>query len=58
MIRFLVYILITLMLASCKEKDLQMVIAGKNYKYWLKLSDKASHRHFFILTEMGNGLFL
>lgn len=54
MIRFLVYILITLMLASCKEKDLQMVIAGKNYKYWLKLSDKSKSQTFFYFNRDGN----
>ena len=53
MIRFLVYILITLMLASCKEKDLQMVIAGKNYKYWLKLSDKSKSQTFFYFNRDG-----
>ena len=53
MTKYLVCILTILMLSSCKKRELQVLVAGQDCKYWLKLSDESKSQTIYYFDRSG-----
>ena len=53
MTKYLVCILTILMLSSCKKRELQVLVAGQDCKYWLKLSDESKSQTIYYFDKSG-----